>query len=146
MSRHERYGTRDLTYSRWHRYALHDDITMIDLDAVEYCHRCRMPLLLIETARDIGQAGKPTTVLKALAASANVAAICVLYTPAPTPCTCGEQGRVPGCEHGVSSLRVRSVAPTERRTWTTISPSDFAAWLCTVHDGHNRAAHTTWGS
>lgn len=145
MSRHERYGTRDLTYSRWHRYALHDGITMIDLDAIEYCRRCRMPLALIETARDVGQDIKPVTVLKKLAMTGNVEAICLLYTPSDVPCECDERGRRPGCEHGILSMRVRRVAPNEARKWTVITPAEYAGWLCSLHDGHERSAHTNWG-
>jgi hypothetical protein len=132
MSRYERYNTRDLTFSRWHRYALADNVTAIDVDLLEYCQRCRAPLCGIEAARDVGQRDKPTTVLAALAAAAGIPGLCVLYTPGP-PCLCDEDYRVPGCRHGISGFRVRQVrpgaGPFER--W---QPWELAAYLAYVHD------------
>jgi hypothetical protein len=78
MSREERSGSRDLTFSRWHR-TLPDFCTCIDLDFLEYCQRCRRPLALIEIARGHHGMVKPTTVLKALADLAGIAAYLVLY-------------------------------------------------------------------
>lgn len=138
MSRDERYGTRDLTFSRWHRYALADRVTAIDLDMIEYCQRCRMPLCLIETARDIGQPGKSTIVMAELARAANVIAICVLYTPAGE-CTCQRNRRTPGCHHGIEEVRFRRVYPVDepfekQQAW------ELAAWLTLLHDNHEQVA------
>jgi hypothetical protein len=146
MSRHERYGTRDLTYSRWHRYALDDDITMIDIDALEYCRRCRMGLALIETARDVGQAVKPVTVLKRHAQAANVLALVILYTPSAEPCACNGNGRIAGCRHGIDVMRVRQIYPKERRLWTSMQPAEFAGWLHTLHLNHRRSVCESWGA
>jgi len=64
MAEREKYGVRSLEYSRWHRTdSVHrflgleraHHLPMIDLDALEYCRLCSQPLLLIETARDVGQ-------------------------------------------------------------------------------------------
>lgn len=67
MSQHERYGTRDLAYSRSHRA---DYIKQFippqyarllffqDLDGWDYCGACKRPLAFIETARDVGQSDK----------------------------------------------------------------------------------------
>lgn len=75
----ERYGTRDRTYSAWHRrlstrrFVGIDRaqlLAMIDLDAslyVEYDDRTKEPVALIETARDVGQEHKPVTVTRRLA-------------------------------------------------------------------------------
>lgn len=138
MSRYERWGSRDLTLSNWHRYMLSDDITMIDLDAIEYCRRCRMPLALVEAARDVGQAGKPTIVLERLAQAANVLAVCVLWTPSEQACVCRDSRRVIGCQHGIEAFRIRQVYPQPERfsPWT---PAEFAAWLCVLHQSHERA-------
>lgn len=146
MSRHERFGSRDLTYSKWHRYALDDNITMIDLDGLEYCRRCSMPLALIEVARDVGQAVKPVTVLKRLASTANVLALCILYTPSSEPCTCGSAGRTPGCQHGITAMRIRQIHPKERKLWTQMTPGEYAGWLHTLHDNHRRAVCQSWGA
>ena len=74
MAQEEKYGTRDRTYSAWHRRLSTQRfvgiekaqlLAMIDLDAslyVEYDDGTKEPLALIETAQDIGQAFKPATV------------------------------------------------------------------------------------
>lgn len=79
MSRWERYGTRDLTFSNWHRTALPDYCSVIDLDFLEYCHRCRKPLALIELARDVGQKHKPTRVMEELAKLAGIEAYLIIW-------------------------------------------------------------------
>lgn len=138
MSRDERYGQRDLTFSRWHRYALPDRVTAIDLDMIEYCQRCRMPLCLIETARDVGQESKSTTVMRELAQAANVVAVCVLYTPSGE-CRCLRNRKAPGCHHGIEEIRFRRVYPIEepferQQAW------ELAAWLTLLHDNHESIA------
>jgi len=52
---------------------------MIDIDALEYCYYCGKLLALFETARDVGQKHKPTTVLCRLAVQANIPAFLILY-------------------------------------------------------------------
>ena len=78
MSRGERDGTRDLTFSLWHR-TLSDDCRAIDVDFAEYCNRCKRILAVIETARGHHGSIKPTTVLKSLAEQAGVPAFLFLY-------------------------------------------------------------------
>ena len=139
MSRDERYGSRDLTFSRWHRYALPDRVTAIDLDMIEYCQRCRMPLCLIETARDVGQDSKNTLVMSRLAQAANVVAICVLCTPDGTDCRCDRRRKSPGCSHGIEKVRFRRVYPIEEsfEIWQAF---ELAAWLIRLHDNHEQIA------
>ena len=80
MSLQERYGTRDLTFSKWHRPPnLPDFCSAIDIDFLEYCSVCGKPLALIETARDVGQPYKPTTVLKRLSVVSGIPAYLILY-------------------------------------------------------------------
>jgi hypothetical protein len=135
MSRWERYGTRDLTYSNWHRFALPDDAGMIDLDGIDYCRRCSMPVAAIETARDVGQAFKATTVTEIVARCLNVPAWLVLYTPAASPCACEPDHPAPGCNHGLASMRVRRVYPRPT-VLTTTTPGSFAAVLVQLHESH----------
>lgn len=138
MSRDERFGTRDLTFSRWHRYALPDRVTAIDLDMIEYCQRCRMPLCLIETARDIGQDAKSTLVMSRLAQTANVVAVCILYTPSGE-CSCRRDRKVPGCRHGIEKARFRRVYPVEEQ-FEEWHDWELAAWLTSLHDNHEEIA------
>jgi hypothetical protein len=81
----ERFGTRDLTFSKWHRPERHGGVlpewcSAIDIDFCEYCAFCKKPLALIELARDVGQPSKPTTVLENLSRLSGVPAYCILYT------------------------------------------------------------------
>lgn len=149
MSRYERYGTRSLVYSKWHRYFLADDEPMIDLDAVEYCRRCNVPLVLIETARDVGQANKPTTVLAQLAQQSSILAICVLFSVDPSVgedgCDC-QPGRVGAdCSHGVTGFRVRRVWPKpDNWAWSVMTPEEFRDRLRRIRRDHLAAVHETF--
>lgn len=103
MSEQERYGTRDQTFSRWHRYpTLPRWCKAIDLDFLEFCAFCKRPLALIELAQDVGQETKPTTVLQQLSQMSGVPAYCILYT--------GEEPDV------IIAARIRRVEP---------NPTDF---------------------
>lgn len=151
MSRYERYGTRSLVYSKWHRFFLGDAEPMIDLDGVEYCSekRCSKPLVLIETARDVGQKNKPTTVLRRLSESSGVLAICVLYTIADgineeAGCPCDERSVHDECEHGITRFRVRRVWPSPNSLWTVMTPEQFRDRLREIRMHHIAAEHSTW--
>jgi hypothetical protein len=76
----------DLRYSDWHR-RLAPTLGMIDLDAVECCHRCWAPLALIELTR-WGSGEKRATTTTRLADAAGVPAYLVRYEfPEPPPPT-----------------------------------------------------------
>lgn len=152
MSRYERYGTRSLVYSKWHRFYLGDAEPMIDLDGVEYCNErgCNRPLVLVETARDVGQANKPTTVLKRLAEQSGVLALCVLYKVADdvdhdSGCPCEPGSANPNCDHGITRFRVRRIYPPGApRMWQVMTPEDFRDRLRTVRLNHVASEHKTW--
>lgn len=139
--RQELTGERDLTYSRWHRLLSHEH-TMIDLDAVEYCHigGCYKPILFVETARYNGRP-KGVTVLRNVAAAANVKAICVLYTLSSELCECKPSSALAECGHGIESFRVRRVFPDEQQESTVLTPQQFAASLLANRYEHLRHAH-----
>lgn len=134
---YERTGVRDLTYSNWHRQYCPERVCMIDVDGLEYCRRCRMPLALIETALDYGQSFKATTALEGLAGAANIPAFCVLYAKNGEQCDFDKRNRCKrvGCTHGIASFRVRRIKPnpTEFKEWTAEAFRDF---LINLHDGH----------
>jgi hypothetical protein len=75
----ERFGTRDLSYSAWHR--TNPGLGMVDVDHVEMCRSCQEPLALIETAIDVGQDifGKKAYVTINLARKAGLPVFVVLY-------------------------------------------------------------------
>lgn len=150
MSRYERYATRSLVYSKWHRFYLGDNEPMIDLDGIEYCPECNKSLALIETARDVGQGWKPTSVLYAHAESAQTLALCVLYsvsedTDEQSGCDCQPDKVIDGCDHGISSFRVRRVWPRPKsRAWNRMSPEEFGDRLRLVRMNHLDAEHRLW--
>ena len=93
----ERYRTRDLTYSAWHRrlstrrfvgIERAQSLAMIDLDAalhVEYDDGTKALVALIETALDIGQRFKSATVTMRLAMLSVLPCYCVLYSYSKSP-------------------------------------------------------------
>ena len=130
LTLHERWGTRDLTYSRWHRpdsisrYIPYDDagrLDMIDLDAIEVCHDCRQPLMLLELARDVGQPFKATTILRELALRSQVPAALCFYT-------------VDG-SNDIARFRLRSVEPP-RADEHIATPAQYARWLLSLRTRH----------
>jgi hypothetical protein len=150
MSRHERFDQRDRGFSNWHRYACSDNSSMVDIDGLEYCNTrgCGRPLLLIETARDVGQDFKPVTAMRSLAAAANVPAVTLLWRPSetwrdePPHCECQRQRRlVEGCDHGIADFRCQHVWPTKQRTWKRVDAPSIAAWIDDVHRGHKLQLH-----
>lgn|GEM_PF-2785984 len=152
MRGRDKVMARDRAYSNWHRYACADSATMIDIDGLEYCERCRAPLLLVEAARDAGQE-KPTLVLEKLAEAAKIPAICLLWTPQPhwnplpPHCECQRRRQrqpVPGCDHGIASFRWRKVWP-ERTEWQICTPEQMARWINGVHQRHTETAHELRG-
>lgn len=98
--RMERYGRRDMLFSRWHRN-LDDTYKFLDVDWIEFCHVCSEPLAVVEIAQDVGQKWKPTTVLERLAKRSKLPAFCILYQ------TEGDE---------ITGARVRKVYP---------NPTDF---------------------
>ena len=139
MSDVERFGVRDLTYSRWHRVdsisrfvgrEVAEELTYIDVDVLEYCRVCREPLLLAELARDVGQNHKNTTVLVMLAKAANVPAIVVLY-------------RIAG--EDIDRFRVKNLWPRRDSQWKYYRPDEFASRLWLIRERHRcyrKAAQT----
>lgn len=75
----EKYASRDLHYSQWHRQF--PGLGFVDIDHVEMCKKCQRPLALIETAMDIGQdlRGKKAFVTAKLAKLAGIPAYRLLY-------------------------------------------------------------------
>lgn len=136
MSQLERHGVRGLEYSAWHRMAstmrfgLSRDeaaeLSMVDIDCaywIEYQNDGRTPVLLVETARDVGQGFKPATVLTNLARAAGIPALVVLYqlstnsNPAAVDCA------------DIEMFRVRRTTPRPMGGFVIMGPSEFARFL-----------------
>lgn len=123
MSRFERTGDRDLTFSKWHR-TLSDDCTVIDVDFAEYCNRCKRVLAVIEIAHGHHGTIKPTTILKSLAKQAGVAAYLFLYDTDPD----GPHGLAP-------TMRVQRVYP-ETTSVKVLTVSEAGKLIERIHSTH----------
>lgn len=134
----ERYGTRDRTYSAWHRRLSTQRfvgidhaqlLAMIDLDAalyVEYDDGTKEPLALIETARDVGQEYKPATVTAGLARRAGVPCYLLLYTHAPWTNPADPQWR------DIARFRVKRLWPEPESAWREVTPQQWANALLAI--------------
>ena len=144
MSQTEKYGTRDLAYSAWHRTGSISrfldsrkdalELSQIDLDVVlyvEYRDQGRIPLLLIEVALDVGQDSKPTTVTGALARLAGLPALCVLYKHA--------EGKNPvdNTVQDIASFRYQWVVPRcGGYLWNEMTPRQYAEFLLRIRNNN----------
>ena len=140
MSQEERYGTRDMSYSAWHRrnsirryvgIEAAQTLAMIDLDGslwIEYDDKTKEPVALVETAMDVGQWGKPCTVTRNLAKRANMPCFVLLYKLSAT-----RRNPADTAYFDVESLRVKRVYPEpEDRQWSILTPDAWARMLITI--------------
>jgi len=131
----EVYGTRDRTYSAWHRRKSTGRfigiekaqlLAMIDLDAsiyVEYDNGIKDPLALIETAQDVGQIYKAATVTKKLAQRASLPCFVVLYTKSEN------QNPADNNWNDIDSFRVKRLWPKPEYQWRTVTPQEWSETL-----------------
>jgi hypothetical protein len=108
-----------------------ESMTMVDVDAtlwVEYANGCKVPLALIEHARDVGQVYKPATVTQQLARMSGLPAFCVLVQPAQTP--------NPACEQwsDIRGFRVQRLWPRPEECWRVMTPGEWAKALVRVRE------------
>ena len=135
--RTERFPFRDRSYGVWHRapsisrFLARDQaesLTMADLDSVlfaEYDHLGKVPLALVEVARDIGQ-DKPAGVLKRLAQLADVPAYVALYTPA------NDANPSNSNWSDIESFRVQRLWPRPEARWRVLTPAQWAVALVQI--------------
>jgi hypothetical protein len=138
MPHEEITGTRDRTYSAWHRrmstrrfvgIERAQTLGMIDLDAslyVEYDDASKEPLALIETARDVGQEFKPATVTANLARRANLLACVLLYLPSETRNPADPQWP------DIARFRVKRLWPNPASEWCVRLPEQWAQDLVRI--------------
>lgn len=142
MSQEEVHGTRDRSYSVWHRrfstrrfvgIERAQTLAMIDLDAslyVEYDDGSKEPLALVETALDRGQAWKTATVTRNLAKGHNpiLPAYVLLYKLSE------DNNPADPTFKDISSFRVRRIWPEPETTWETITPAEWARRLVVLRE------------
>ena len=132
MSRHINHPEHftHKVFNNWHRYALGDAVTMIDIDGLEYCRRCRAPLAFLETAQDIGQEVKPVTVLRTLAGQTDIPAYVILFTV--DEAARAEENWAASCP----GFRVRRLHPPPETGWLVMDPDHMATFLTDLHEAH----------
>lgn len=135
----EQYLIRDRAYGVWHRSRSigryvgrrqAQSMTMADLDSVlfvEYGYSNKLPLALVEVARDIGQE-KPVGVIRELAKMANLPAFVSLYTPA----SCANP--TSPAWHDIDAFRVKRVWPRPEPNWRMLTPAEWAKALVQIRD------------
>ena len=139
MAHEEMFGTRDRTYSAWHRrnslkrfvgIEKAQNAHMIDLDGsvwVEFDNETKCPLMLIETAMDRGQSIKPYTVTKKLAEMAGLPACVLLYTRGT------EFNPADTTQFDIEHFRYKKIYPNpETPDWQSLSPQDWAQRLIEI--------------
>lgn len=119
MTLYERTGTRDLTFSRWHR-TLRPDLHWIDVDHVAYCARCKRILYIAEICFDNGQY-KATTVTRKLANGLGVPGLLIRY-------------RKDDADE-LKEFVITKIAPTFSAP-VTVAPPALAEWFERQHDDH----------
>lgn len=151
MAQEEIFGTRDRSYSAWHRrestrrfvgIEKAQTLAMIDLDAalyVEYDDKTKEPLVLIEAAQDCGQ-WKAATVTRNLARRCNpeIRAYVVLYTIANSLNPADPQWP------DISAFRVRRIWPEPQTVWRNFTPAEWAEMLCRIRTWSARSIDEHW--
>lgn len=153
MSLEERFHTRDLTYSIWHRprsigrfvgQSTAVTLGMIDLDGIiylEYDNGTKEPIALIEYARDKKE-NKPASVMKRLAMRCvpKLPAFVVLYTPST------ERNPADPNYQDISMFRVRRVCPEPETRFEYFSPKMWAEKLVSLRAHCERMAKPSHGA
>ncbi|WP_244108875.1 hypothetical protein [Burkholderia anthina] len=101
---------------------------MLDLDSVlftEYNNGAKVPLALVEVARDIGQE-KPAGVIKHLAQLADVPAYVALYTPSDAANPANPNWS------DIMAFRVKRLWPRPEPGWRVLSPAQWAQALVRI--------------
>jgi hypothetical protein len=125
-------------YSGWHRPLSMQrfigsssayKLSMIDIDYVpwvEYEDGSKRPVALIETAMDIGQRIKPTSVLRQLGIMADLPVYAVLYTMS--------RSMNPAATHlqDISQFRIKRIVPEPETSWKILTPAEYAKGLLTL--------------
>lgn len=127
----EKYNHRDLHYSSWHRRKSTsrfigvdraEKLSMIDIDSLEYNYQTRCPVALIETAQDVGQERKSTTVTSNLAELAGIPCYLVLYTLSENANAANDSWL------DIESFRVKRIWP-RKSDFVILTPKEWCEYL-----------------
>jgi hypothetical protein len=143
----ECFEVRDRSYGIWHRVKSiarfldpreASSLTMADLDSVlfaEYNYPDKLPLCLIEVARDVVQE-KSASVIRNLARLAGIPAYIALYTHADRPNP--SNTRWPD----IARFRIKRAWPQPEKSWRTLTPDEWAQALVQIRGWQLRRFQT----
>jgi len=129
----------DFTYHEWHRTAsikrfLPEEgaysLAMFDVDAVEVCRFCGVPLAIFELTRWLDVDDKATTYLRKIAKMANLPGVLVYYDVSDQPNPANPEWR------DISRFFIKVVSPAFGEL-TEVTPSEYATRLSRLRNRHD---------
>ena len=120
----EKYGTRDRTYSAWHRRL--STRRFVGIDRAQLLAVIDLDASLYEEYDDRTQDYKPVTVTRRLAVRAGLPCYVLLYQSAPAPNPADPLWR------DIAQFRVKRVWPKPEATWRTLEPGEWAKALLQI--------------
>jgi hypothetical protein len=104
---------------------------------VEYDGASKEPLALIETARDVGQPWKASSVTVALARRARLPAYLLLYRPSEAANPADPR------QPDIAQFRIRRLHPRPDKEWRTLTPGEWARALLRIRSWAARQLDST---
>ena len=121
MARNNYFNKGD-PYSEWHR-SLNNKLGYIDIDQVQICLKCKLPLFLAETTFDVGQTFKATTTTEALARLAGLPSFLIFYKV--------------NDKREVIAFRIKQLTPTKDQKTVILTPDAWVQAMELIQDRHN---------
>jgi|TARA_R100001082_G_C4349996_1_gene154127 hypothetical protein len=121
MARNNYFNKGD-PYSEWHR-SLNNKLGYIDIDQVQICLKCKLPLFLAETTFDVGQPWKATTTTEALARLAGLPSFLIFYKV--------------NDKREVIRFRIKQLTPTKDQKTVILTPDAWVQAMELIQDRHN---------
>ena len=121
MARNNYFNKGD-PYSEWHR-SLNNKLGYIDIDQVQICLKCKLPLFLAETTFDVGQPWKVTTTTEALARLAGLPSFLIFYKV--------------NDKREVIAFRIKQLTPTKDQKTVILTPDAWVQAMELIQDRHN---------
>ena len=121
MARNNYFNKGD-PYSEWHR-SLNNKLGYIDIDQVQICLKCKLPLFLAETTFDVGQPWKATTTTEALARLAGLPSFLIFYKV--------------NDKREVIAFRIKQLTPTKDQKTVILTPDAWVQAMELIQDRHN---------
>jgi len=116
------YFNKGDPYSEWHR-SLNNKLGYIDIDQVQICLKCKLPLFLAETTFDVGQTFKATTTTEALARLAGLPSFLIFYKV--------------NDKREVIAFRIKQLTPTKDQKTVILTPDAWVQAMELIQDRHN---------